>query len=95
MWLKIGTIRHRTDWYVHGDPPIGVKLGDDADDIDLDLTLEKYALTKQFLVEILKSLSATVKLKPNEFITDGAVDRLVLASGGGGSRFPEYLPARD
>ena len=29
LWLKIGTIRHRTDWYVHGNPPIGLKLGDD------------------------------------------------------------------
>jgi hypothetical protein len=26
LWLKIGTIRHRTQWYVHGDPPVGVKL---------------------------------------------------------------------
>jgi hypothetical protein len=35
VWLKVGTIRHRTDWYRHGDPPIGMKLGDDCDDIDL------------------------------------------------------------
>ncbi len=35
LWLKIGTIRHRSRWYIHGDPPIGVKLGDDADSIDL------------------------------------------------------------
>lgn len=36
LWLKIGTIRHRTEWYIHGDPPIGMKLGDDADEIDLE-----------------------------------------------------------
>jgi len=35
-------------WYVHGNPPIGMKLGDDAEEIDLDLTLEKYAITKRF-----------------------------------------------
>lgn len=40
LWLKIGTIRHRSKWYVHGDPPRGVKLGDDAEEIDLDLTLD-------------------------------------------------------
>ena len=34
LWLKVGTIRHRTEWYIHGDPIIGVKLGDDVDDID-------------------------------------------------------------
>ena len=49
LWLKIGTIRHRSSWYIHGNPPIGMKLGDDADDIDLDLTLEKYTLAKDFL----------------------------------------------
>ncbi len=38
LWIKIGTIRHRSRWYVHGDPPRGVKLGDDAEEIDLDLT---------------------------------------------------------
>src|SRR4029077_802075 len=53
LWLKIGTIRHRTQWYLHGDPPMGVKLGDDADEIDLDLTLEKYSLAKDFLVKVL------------------------------------------
>lgn len=37
LWLKVGTIRHRTEWYRHSDPPIGVKLGDDAEEIDLDL----------------------------------------------------------
>lgn len=26
VWLKVGTIRHRTDWYRHGNPPIGLKL---------------------------------------------------------------------
>ena len=53
LWLKVGTIRHRTDWYVHGNPPVGVKLGDDADEIDLDLSLEKYPLAKDFLSKIL------------------------------------------
>src|SRR5262249_33332262 len=54
LWLKIGTIRHRSNWYAHGNPPIGMKLGDDADDIDLDFTLEKYALAKNFLHKILE-----------------------------------------
>jgi hypothetical protein len=42
LWVKIGTIKHRTQWYIHGDPPIGAKIGDDIHDVDLDLTLEKY-----------------------------------------------------
>lgn len=83
LWLKIGTIRHRTQWYIHGDPSIGVKLGDDAGDIDLDLTLEKYTLAKAFLLKILKGFmdsGGNVSIK--EILNDGAIDRLVLASGG-------------
>jgi hypothetical protein len=48
LWIKVGTIRHRSRWYVYGKPPYGMKLGDDAEEIDLDVTLEKYDLTKRF-----------------------------------------------
>lgn len=83
LWLKVGTIRHRTNWYVHGDPPIGMKLGDDADEIDLDLTLEKYALAKKFLERILDAFARAANAPiQSSFLTSGAVDRLVLASGG-------------
>lgn len=83
LWLKIGTIRHRTDWYVHGDPPAGLKLGDDADYIDLDVTLEKYDLAREFLIRILTNFAKEADLERlSGFLTDGAADRLVLASGG-------------
>jgi len=83
LWLKVGTIRHRSLWYVHGNPPIGVKLGDDADEIDLDLTLEKYDITKRFLAQVLTNLARSVGIeKLTGILTDGAIDRLVLASGG-------------
>lgn len=54
LWIKVGTIRHRSRWYIYGDPPRGMKLGDDAEEIDLDVTLEKYDLTKKFLLRILE-----------------------------------------
>ena len=83
LWLKVGTIRHRTRWYLQGDPPIGMKLGDDADEIDLDLTLEKYSLAKDFLVKILTNFAEASGITTiSSFITPGAIDRLVLASGG-------------
>jgi len=59
-----------------------MKLGDDAEEIDLDVTLEKYDLTKRFLVKILENFARQVSLKLDDFLTDGARDRLVLASGG-------------
>ena len=82
LWVKIGTIRHRTEWYVHGNPPTGMKLGDDADDIDLDLTLEKYSLTKEFLFEVLGAFAKESGVVLDDILSDGARDRLVLASGG-------------
>jgi hypothetical protein len=82
LWLKIGTIRHRSRWYVRGNPSIGMKLGDDADEIDLDATLEKYDLTKNFLFRILSQLATDVGVDLDEILVDGGRDRLVLASGG-------------
>ena len=82
LWIKVGTIRHRSRWYVYGDPPYGMKLGDDAEEIDLDVTLEKYDLTKRFLLRILDNFARKVRIQLDEFLTDGARDRLVLASGG-------------
>lgn len=82
LWLKVGTIRHRTQWYVNGDPAIGVKIGDDIQEIDLDLTLEKYKVTSAFLEKILESFLKEAKVQRNAFLVPAALDRLVLASGG-------------
>jgi len=82
LWIKIGTIRHRSSWYVNGDPPIGIKIGDDGDEIDLDLTLEKYQQAKEFLSKILRSFFDAANVRIDDILTEGALDRLVLASGG-------------
>jgi hypothetical protein len=83
VWLKVGTIRHRTDWYRHGDPPVGIKLGDDCDDIDLDITLEKYELARTFLVQVLDQLIHEADLKGHaQLLAPTGTERLVLASGG-------------
>lgn len=83
LWLKIGTIKHRTQWYEHSDPPVGVKLGDDAKDIDLDMSLEKFGSLKNFLKSILSNLIAeTPPLTINGLLNPTAIDRLIIASGG-------------
>jgi hypothetical protein len=82
FWLKIGTIRYRTTWYIHGDPPIGLKTGDDADPIDLDVSLEQFALARDFLSKVLQSFASESDLNTSDFLTSDALDRLVLASGG-------------
>lgn len=83
LWLKVGTIRYRTEWYLHGDPPLGLKLGDDADQIELDLSLDKFNLTKKFLIRVLNGLIKDCgEIRVDEILTEGALKRLVLASGG-------------
>ena len=83
IWLKVGTIKHRTEWYKHGNPAIGLKLGDDADDIDLDITLEKYEIARTFLLQILDQLIKESGLSGHkDLLADGGVGRLVLACGG-------------
>lgn len=82
IWLKIGTVKHRSRWYVNSNPPVGMKLTDDADDVDLDVTLEKFDITKRFLMNILEQFFQEVELRLDEVLTEGARDRLVLASGG-------------
>ncbi len=83
LWIKVGTIKNRSSWYLHGPQPIGLKIGDDADDINLDLTLEKFPSSREFLVKILQSYAADAHA-PNidEFVSGGGIDRLVIASGG-------------
>lgn len=83
FWLKFGTIKHRTQWYRHLPQPLGMKLGDDCDEIDLDITLEKYESAKAFLYRILDTLVKEAGIAGhNTVLAAGAVDRLVLASGG-------------
>ena len=83
LWLKVGTIKHRTDWYLHGNPPIGLKLGDDASEINLDLTLEQYRTSREFLRKVLEQLvNEATSYATDDLINDTAIDRLVIASGG-------------
>jgi hypothetical protein len=54
----------------------------DADQIALDITLERFATAKEFLEKVLAGICAEVPLDVKTLITDGARERLVLASGG-------------
>jgi hypothetical protein len=56
---------------VAGDPPTGMKLGDDADEIDLDVTLEKYDLTKRFLLKILDALCVSAGVTLATLLAEG------------------------
>ncbi|MFD2647722.1 hypothetical protein ACFSX5_07970 [Devosia albogilva] len=59
-----------------------MKIGDDCEEIDLDVTLEKYQLTKTFLFKVLTQFAEECGVKLSNILTDGARDRLVIGSGG-------------
>lgn len=83
VWLKVGTIKHRSQWYQHSDPPMGMKLGDDAREINLDISLEKFETLREFLKKVLTSLiDEKPPLAMKDLINVTAIDRLILASGG-------------
>ena len=83
LWLKVGTIKHRSQWYEHSDPPIGMKLGDDAKEINLDISLEQFSTLREFLRKILSNLMVeTPPISIKGLINPTAIDRLTIASGG-------------
>jgi hypothetical protein len=83
VWLKIGSIRNRSTWYTNSPQPTGLKLGDDADEVNLDLTLEKFTVSREFLRSVVNTyIREAAAPKLDKLLADGGLDRLVLASGG-------------
>lgn len=81
LWLKIGTLRNMTTTY-RGDPPTGMQVRHDAQQIQLDRQFSNYQNSRRFLEEILTQLCAKSQIDLNALFTRGALDRLMLASGG-------------
>jgi AAA ATPase-like protein len=80
-WLKIAAIRHFAKWY-RISPPTGLQAGQDADMIDLDITLQEPTRAKQFLERVLAGFANHVLIpKLSALFSYEALDRLVLASG--------------
>lgn len=60
-----------------------MKLGDDAKEINLDISLEKFSTLRDFLRKILSNLMAeTPPVSMKGLINPTAIDRLIIASGG-------------
>lgn len=80
-WLKIASIRHLTRWFQNS-PPLGLQTTQDAELIDLDVTLQDPKRAKSFLESILTEYCKAVGIGSLARIFNGkALDRLVLASG--------------
>lgn len=82
IWIKAAGIKHQSRWFTD-DPPTGLQTGHDATIINLDVTLERPEMAKEFLSNILRSYAEEAKLGSiSAAISSDALDRLVLASGG-------------
>ena len=80
-WLKIAMIRHFSKWF-QVNPPVGLQAGQDADAIDLDLTLQQPGKAKQFLEAVLAGFARHLGVPSlTGLYAPEALDRLVLASG--------------
>ena len=81
IWLKIASIRHLTNWW-QASPPMGLQSGQDADLINLDVTLQDPEKASVFLEGILAEYARKVGISSlSRVYTRPALDRLVLASG--------------
>lgn len=82
IWLKFGSISLWTRLYAGGNPPMGLQAPHDIRDLSLDKGLREFKNLKRFLEEILDNLCAESSVSRRDLFSDGALDRLVLASGG-------------
>lgn len=82
IYLKICGVKHRLNTYEDGDPPVGMEPDHDADQIALEVTLERFEFAKEFLEKVLVGITEKVNIDLEALITDGGRERLVLASGG-------------
>lgn len=81
VWLKVGSIKHLTRWW-QASPPVGLQSGQDADLIDLDITLQDPAQAKEFLEGVLLGFARKVGIPSlTRVFRQDALDRLVVASG--------------
>jgi Cdc6-like AAA superfamily ATPase len=82
IYLKVCGVKHRLNPYEDGDPPVGMEPGHDADQIALDVTLERFEPAKEFLEQVLAGITEKAGIDVDALITEGGRERLVLASGG-------------
>lgn len=81
VWLKVASIKHLTRWWQTA-PPMGLQSGQDADLVDLDITLQEPDQAKRFLEGVLLAFAKRVGIPAlSRVFRAEALDRLVVASG--------------
>jgi hypothetical protein len=83
-YLKIGTVRHRTQLRVHEGQTIGVELAQDVEEISLDKTFESFEETNSYLHSMLSEMGKVGHkgMDMAALFNNDAPRALTLASGG-------------
>ena len=82
VWMKVASIQHLTRWF-QASPPVGLQSGQDADIINLDVTLQEPERASEFLEQVLGEFCREVTIsRSTAVVSQAALDRLVFASGG-------------
>jgi hypothetical protein len=82
IWLKVCGVRHRVNPFVEDDPPRGLQPNQDAGEVSLDITLERFTSAQNLLESILAGIASPLGIELSDLITEGGRKRLVLGSGG-------------
>jgi len=83
IYLKVATIRHRTTLLRNRPQTVGVELGQDVEDINLDRTLEDLDATEQYLLQMLRTMGDRVGISDIvPYFNPDALQALTLTSGG-------------
>lgn len=84
LYIKVGTVRHRTKLLRQSNQTIGVELHQDIEEINLDRTLEELGATSEYLSRMLESIAydAGIDDPKQRLFNPDAFQALVLASGG-------------
>jgi hypothetical protein len=82
IFLKVCGVRHRVQPFVEDDPPREMQIGQDAGEVSLDITLERFSAAQGFLEAVLRGICEPLGVAIEDVLTDGGRQRLVLGSGG-------------
>ena len=82
VWLKIASVKSRTQTFVNGDPPLGMQPPGDVHPMSLDIGLEKFPSAKTFLEEVAEGVLTPHGFDLSKVLTAAARERAVLVAGG-------------
>ena len=91
LYLKLGTVRHRTTMHRSNGQSIGVEPGEDIEEINLDRTFNDVTSTQEFLELMLDEMAGKIGIESaSDFISPEGLLHLTPASRRCSSGLPQH-----